>query len=77
MSFLHKSVVSVLWKMNTYSKRSLSYSSIISSLINDSEKGIILDIGTGTGQMANTLCKDGRGFISARDNRVWNYPQIL
>jgi len=81
MSFLYHFVVSVLRKMNIYNKRNLNYSSVISSLINDGKKETILDIGTGTGQIANTLCKKEKGFIvgSDIDRRVFkhNRPRLF
>jgi len=81
MSLLYNLIVSILRRINIYDKRNLSYSSVISSLINDSKKETILDIGTGTGQIANTLCKKGRGFIVALDvdRRVFKHsgPRLL
>jgi len=66
-SFLYDFIVSVLRKMNTYDKRNLSYSSTISSLLNDADNEPILDIGVGTGCLANMLCKEKQRLIVGLD----------
>jgi len=67
MSFLYNFAVFVLRKINIYDKRNLSYSSIISSLLTDGENETILDIGAGTGYIANMLCKKKKRFIVGLD----------
>ena len=78
MSFLYNLIVSVLRKINVYDKRNLSYSLMISSLITDGQDKTILDIGTGTGYLANTLCKKKKGFIVGLDidRRVFKFSRL-
>jgi len=66
MSLPYNFIVSVLRKMNIYDKRDLSYSLMISSMITEGDK-TILDIGTGTGYMADTLSKKGKRFVVGLD----------
>ena len=67
MSLLYNFIVSVLRKMNTYDKRHLSYSSTISSLVNDADNEPILDIGVGTGYITNMLYKEKPRLIVGLD----------
>lgn len=67
MSLLYNLTVSILRRINIYDKRNLSYSLVISSLITDGKGKTILDIGTGTGYIANTLCKKKKVFIVGLD----------
>jgi ubiquinone/menaquinone biosynthesis C-methylase UbiE len=58
MLSLYGFVVSILRKMNIYDKRNLSYSLMISSMLDESDSEIVLDIGAGRGSIASAL---GRG----------------
>ena len=67
MSFLYNFVVSALRKMNIYEKRNLDYSSVISSLLDNDYNKTILDVGVGSGHIANNLSKKTQSFIVGLD----------
>jgi len=66
-SLIYKLIVSLLRKIGTYDKRNVSYSTIVSSSINDGGNKTFLDIGVGTGQISNMLCQNKERFIAGLD----------
>jgi ubiquinone/menaquinone biosynthesis C-methylase UbiE len=65
---LYDLIVSFLQKMKIYDMREIGYSSIISSLISDDDGNeTILDVGVGSGYIANRLCPKKEKFIVGLD----------
>ena len=76
MSFLHNSVVSLLKRLRIYEKRNQSYSSTIVNILGDQKESVILDIGSGSGKLANSLCYGENLVIGLDLNRnVFKNPK--